>query len=226
MLGKLLEDPAKPFAAVIGGAKVSDKLEVLDNIVTKVSMFLLGGGMAATFLKSEGYSVGKSLVEDDKLQYVRDLSEKARSLDVGLFLPTDVVISETLDGSSPARTVAVSDIPDGWAIADIGPQTISNYIRELGGGKTVFWNGPMGVFEVPEFSNGTRDLATAISELDAITVVGGGSTTEAVNSLGLADKITHISTGGGATLEFLSGKPLPGVTALEKASGQVLAHPG
>ncbi len=226
VLGGLLENPAKPFAAVIGGAKISDKLEVLDNIVGRVNMFIIGGGMAATFLKSEGYRVGKSLVEDDKMQYVLDLSEKARSMDVRLLLPTDVVVSEDLDGSSPARTVAVSDIPDGWTIADIGPQTISNYISELNECKTVFWNGPMGVFEVPEFSTGTREIATTISDLDAVTVVGGGSTTEAVNSIGLADQMTHVSTGGGATLEFLSGKPLPGVTALMNASGRVLTNPG
>ena len=226
MLRKLLENPAKPFAAVVGGAKVSDKLEVLDNIVTKVSAFIIGGGMAATFLKSEGYRVGKSIVEDDKLQYVRDLTEKARSLDVGLLLPTDVVISESLDGNSPARTVAVGDIPDGWAIADIGPETISNYVRELKECKTVFWNGPMGVFEIPAFSKGTKEIATTIANLDAVTVVGGGSTTEAVNSLGLEDKVSLVSTGGGATLEYLSGKPLPGVIALENASKSVLTQTG
>jgi phosphoglycerate kinase len=218
MLSKLLENPAKPFAAVVGGAKVSDKLEVLDNIVTKVSEFIIGGGMAATFLKSEGYRVGKSIVEDDKLQYVRDLTEKARSMDVKLLLPTDVVIAENLDGSSPARTVTIGEIPDGWAIADIGPDTIASYVRELKGCKTVFWNGPMGIFEIPAFSNGTKEVAMAISTLHAITVVGGGSTTEAVNKYRVADKMSLVSTGGGATLEFLSGKSLPGVIALENAS--------
>ena len=225
-LKQLLEKPAKPFAVVIGGAKVSDKLGVLENIVTRVDMFIIGGGMAATFLKSKGYNVGKSTVEDDKLQYVRDFSEKARSLGVRLLLPADVIITQNLDGSSAARTVRADDIPDGWAIADIGPQTIANYSRELRECKTVFWNGPMGVFEVPQFSGGTREIATAISKLDAYTVIGGGSTVEAVNSLGLANKMAHISMGGGATLEFLSGKTLPGVTALMEASRQTLAHTG
>ncbi|OPY25313.1 MAG: Phosphoglycerate kinase [Methanocella sp. PtaU1.Bin125] len=222
VLGGLLENPEKPFAAVIGGAKVSGKLGVMENIATGVDALIVGGGMAATFLKSEGYGVGKSLVEDDRLQYVRDLSEKARSLDVSLLLPADVVITENLDGSAGSRTVLVGDIPDGWAIADIGPVTIANYTRELGECKTVFWNGPMGVFEVPEFAAGTREIATVMSTLGAVTVVGGGSTVEAVSSLGLADKMTHVSTGGGATLEFLSGKPLPGITALADASRRVL----
>lgn len=215
-LGGLLEKPEKPFAAVIGGAKVSDKLDVLDNIVPSVDVLIIGGGMSATFLKSQGNRVGKSLVEDDKVQYVRDLSEQAKSHDVRLLLPTDVVVSPTLDGASETRTVSIKDIPDGWSIADIGPQTIAEYTGALKGCKTVFWNGPMGVFEVSQFAMGTREVASAISKLDAVKVVGGGSTVEAVTKLGVADKMTHVSTGGGATLEFISGKQLPGVKALEE----------
>ena len=223
MLGNLLQNPEKPFAAVVGGAKVSDKLEVLDHILTKVNLFLIGGGMSATFFKSEGYGVGNSPVEDDRLEYVKDLREKAHASGIKLLLPTDVVVTENIDGSSPARTVSANEIPDGWAIADIGPETISTYIRELGKCKTVFWNGPLGVFEVKKFSNGTREIAEALARMNATTVVGGGSTTEAVNSLGLEGKMSHVSTGGGATLEFLSGKALPGVIALEEASQRVKA---
>ncbi len=215
-LSGLLKNPARPFAAVTGGAKVSDKLEVLDNIVNRVDLLIIGGGMSATFLKSNGIKVGKSLVEDDKVQYVRDLSEKAKSHDVRLLLPIDVVISENLDGSSEIRTVPVGEIPDGWAIADIGPKTIAEFSQNLEGCKTVFWNGPMGVFEVSQFSTGTLDVATTIAKLDAVKVIGGGSTVEAVTKLGLADKMTHVSTGGGATLEYLSGIQLPGVKALEE----------
>ncbi|CAJ38216.1 phosphoglycerate kinase [Methanocella arvoryzae] len=215
-LGGLLEKPERPFAAVIGGAKVSDKLDVLDNIVPDVDVLIIGGGMTATFLKSRGNRVGKSLVEDDKIQYVRDLSEQAKSHDVRLLLPTDVVVSPSLDGTSESRTVSVSDIPDGWFIGDIGPQTIAEYTGALSGCKTVFWNGPMGVFEVEQFATGTREIASTIARLDAVKVVGGGSTVEAVTRLGVADQMTHVSTGGGATLEFISGKQLPGVKALEE----------
>lgn len=215
-LSGLLEKPEKPFAAVIGGAKVSDKLDVLDNIVPGVDVLIIGGGMTATFLKSQGNRVGKSLVEDDKIQYVRDLSEQAKSHDVRLLLPTDVVVSPSLDGTSESKTVSVKDIPDGWFIGDIGPQTIAEYTGALNGCKTVFWNGPMGVFEVEQFATGTREVASAISRLDAVKVVGGGSTVEAVTRLGVADQMTHVSTGGGATLEFISGKQLPGVKALEE----------
>ncbi|MCD1294373.1 phosphoglycerate kinase [Methanocella sp. CWC-04] len=215
-LGKLLERPEKPFAAMMGGAKVSDKLGFMENIINRVDLLIIGGGMAATFLKSEGYRVGKSLVENDRLQYVRDLKEKAKSLDVRLFLPVDVVITEDIHGSSGTRTVPVSDIPDGWAIADIGPRTISDFSQALKECKTVFWNGPMGVFEIQEFSHGTHAMATVMSKLDAVTVIGGGSTVEAVTKMGLEDKMSHVSTGGGATLKFLSGETLPGVAALSE----------
>lgn len=215
-LGGLLKNPAKPFGAVVGGAKVSDKLEVLDNIVNRIDLLIVGGGMSATFLKSRGYKVGNSLVEDDKIQYVRDLSEKAKSHDVRLLLPADVVITQNLDGSSGSRAVLIDQIPDGWSIADIGPRTISEYSKALQSCKTIFWNGPMGVFEVSEFSKGTMEIASAIGKIDAVKVIGGGSTVEAVTKLGLANKMTHVSTGGGATLEYLSGIQLPGVKALEE----------
>ena len=214
MLGGLLATPERPFAAVIGGAKVSGKLGMLENIQKKVDILIIGGGMAATFFKSRGYCVGASLVEDDKLQYVKDLSGMATSLGVSLLLPSDVVITRDPDGSGEIQTVPVTGIPDGWAIVDIGPDTLDEFSRELNRCRTVFWNGPMGVFEVPQFSHGTCTLASVIAGLDAITVIGGGSTAEVVTELKLAGKISHVSTGGGASLQFLSGEELPGVAAL------------
>ena len=214
MLGGLLAIPERPFAAVIGGAKVSGKLGMLENILKKVDMLIIGGGMAATFFKSLEYCVGSSLVEDDKLQYVTDLSAMATSLGVSLLLPSDVVITNNMDGRHEIQTVPVTGIPDGWAIADIGPNTIDEFSRELKRCRTVFWNGPMGVFEVPQFSQGTRTLAMVIAGLDAVTVIGGGSTAEVVTEMGLAGKMSHVSTGGGASLQFLSGEELPGVAAL------------
>lgn len=214
MLGRLLEVPERPFAVIIGGAKVSGKLGFLENIITKVDTVMIGGGMAAPFLKSKGYDVGTSLVEEDKLQYVKDLSRKITSLGVNLVLPSDVVITKNLDGMDEIQTVPVTRIHDGWAIADIGPQAIAEFSQELKQCRLVFWNGPMGVFEVPRFSQGTRILATVMANLDATTVIGGGSTAEAVTELELSDKMTYISTGGGASLQFLSGEELPGVAVL------------
>jgi len=214
MLGGLLATPGRPFAAVIGGAKVSGKLGMLENIQKKVDTLIIGGGMAATFFKSMGYCVGSSLVEDDKLQYVKDISAMAMALGVCLLLPSDVVITRKQDGSGEIQTVPVTGIPDGWAIVDIGPNTIDEFSRKLKRCRTVFWNGPMGVFEIPQFSHGTCTLASVIAGLDAITVIGGGSTAEVVTELKLAGKMSHVSTGGGASLQFLSGEELPGITAL------------
>lgn len=214
MLGGLLATPERPFAAVIGGAKVSGKLEMLLNIQKKVDMLIIGGGMAATFFKSRGYCVGSSLVEDDKLQYVKDLSGNALSSGVGLLLPCDVVITKNMDGSDEIQTVLATRISGGWSIADIGPDAINKFSQELKRCRTVFWNGPMGVYEILQFSAGTRALATIIAGLDAITVIGGGSTAEVVTELELAGNMSHVSTGGGASLQFLSGKDLPGVAAL------------
>jgi len=214
MLGGLLATPKRPFAAVIGGAKVSGKLMMLEHILKKVDTLIIGGGMAATFFKSSGYCTGSSLVENENLAYVRDLFEKARSSGVHLLLPPDVVITQNLDNGNDLQVVPVTRIPEGWAIADIGPEAIKEFSQEIGRCKTVFWNGPMGVFEIPQFSQGTRALATVLADLDATTIIGGGSTAEIVTKLKLAGKMSHVSTGGGASLQFLSGNELPGVAAL------------
>jgi phosphoglycerate kinase len=214
MLGGLLEHPEHPFAAVIGGAKLSSKLGVLKNILPRVDVLLIGGGMVATAYSSRGYGVGGSRVEEGLLDYVRELAEQAASRNVRLLLPTDVVVAESLEEGRGVRTVPADAIPDGWVIADIGPATIAEYSRVLGRCRAVVWSGPMGVFENPAFAEGTRAVATTLADLDAITVVGGGSTVEAVTKYGVADRMSHVSTGGGATLEFLSGDVLPGVAAL------------
>lgn len=214
-LGGALESPKRPFAAMIGGAKVSGKLAVLENIAGKVDALLIGGGMAATFIKSQGYGVGASMVENDKLDYVQKLMEKAKSLGVRLLLPQDMVVTDKLEAGSSTKTVLATKIPDGWIAADIGPRTIEEFSRELKKCKTVLWNGPVGVFEIPQFAEGTRHLAKVLAGLKATTVVGGGSTAEAVTEMGLAGKISHVSTGGGASLKFLEGKVLPGVAVLQ-----------
>ena len=211
----ILRDPERPFAAIIGGAKVSDKLGVLENIIPKVDLLFIGGGMAATFLASRGYETGGSHVETDRLDDVRQLSMKARQLGVRLLLPRDVIVAERLEVGAQSRVVSVADIPDGWIIADIGPATANEFSHELRDCRTVVWNGPMGVFETPEFAEGTRRIAAALANISGTTVIGGGSTTDAVTRFGLADKMTHVSTGGGAALTVLAGKPLPGVEVLE-----------
>lgn len=215
MLGKALNNPIRPFASIIGGAKVSDKIAVLQNILTKVDVLLIGGGMANTFLAAQGYSVGQSLLEQDRVSFARELLEKAKTRNVRLLLPEDVVVSEKLDANTQTQTVSVSKVPPSAKIGDIGPQTIANFSLELRKCNTVIWNGPLGIFELPPFAAGTQAIARMLSTLKgATTVVGGGSTAEAVESLGLADKITHVSTGGGASLEFMEGKILPGVEVL------------
>jgi len=214
-LNGALENPKRPFAAMIGGAKVSSKLAVLDNIVNKVDALLIGGGMAATFLKSKGYGVGSSIVENDRLDYVRQLTAKASSKGTKLLLPQDAVVAEKLEAGASTKTVPATKIPDGWTIADIGPDTIREFSTELKKCQTVVWNGPVGVFEIPEFANGTHSLIKILADLEVITVIGGGSTAEAVIEMGLADKMSHVSTGGGASLEFLEGKVLPGVAVLQ-----------
>lgn len=214
---RVLQNPERPFAAVIGGAKVSDKLGVLENIIPRVDLLLIGGGMAATFLASRGYGTGASTVETDRLDDVERISAKAAELGVRLLLPRDVVVAESLDSGTRARVVPASEIPDDLIIADIGPEAASEFCRELAECRTVVWNGPMGVFEVPEFAEGTRRVAATLANLHGTTVIGGGSTADAVTRFGLADKMTHVSTGGGAALTMLAGKPLPGVEALEDA---------
>jgi phosphoglycerate kinase len=210
----ILESPERPFAAIVGGAKISDKLDMLEYIVPRVDRMLLGGGMTATFLLSRGYSVGASRVETDRLDEVRELGVIAESLGVQVLLPRDLIVAEKLERGAKARTVPVDGIPDGWVIADIGPETTREYTRELSACRTVIWNGPVGVFELPEFSAGTRSIAQTLAGLDGTTVTGGGSTAEAVTMMGLAGKMSHVSTGGGAALQLLAGKTLPGVEAL------------
>ncbi len=213
----ILERPQRPFAAVIGGAKVSDKLSVLDNVITRVDLLLVGGGMASTFIRSRGYDVGASRVETDRLDAVRRIADRAETLQVRLLLPQDVVVADRLEAGARTRTVPVTEIPEGWIVADIGSKTIDEFSRELSRCATVVWNGPMGVFEVPEFAEGTRRIAADLAALPGTTVIGGGSTAEAVAQMGLADRITHVSTGGGAALKVLGGEPLPGVEALQEA---------
>ena len=212
-LSGVLDDPKRPLAALLGGAKVSDKLRVLERLIGHADAIYVGGGMAATFLKAKGLRVGASLVEDDLVGACAAMIETAGS---SLHLPTDAVVAERAEPGAPTRTVAAGAVPDGWMMLDIGPETSAAFARELAGMGTVVWNGPMGVAEVPPFDEGTRAVAGALAASSAVTLVGGGSTAEAVAHLGLADKMTHVSTGGGASLEFLEGKVLPGVAALDE----------
>ncbi|MCH8940288.1 MAG: phosphoglycerate kinase [Chloroflexi bacterium] len=215
MLGGVLNNPRKPLAAVMGGAKVSDKIAVLENLLGKVDKLIIGGGMAATFIKAMGASVGDSLIEEDRVGFAEEVITRCLHWNVELVLPQDVVVASEFSADAPSKVVDALEIPDGWRIMDIGPEAIKSFIAELEECKTVLWNGPMGVFEFPAFSQGTRALGQALASMqDAVTIVGGGSTAEAVAELGLADKMTHVSTGGGASLEFFEGKELPGVAAL------------
>lgn len=215
-LGKAVTHPEKPFVAIIGGAKVSDKIDVIRNLLTKVDALLIGGAMAYTFLKAQGKRVGKSLVEEDKIELAKELLAEARRRNVRLLLPTDHVIAEKMDASSAPQMVdADAGIPDDRLGLDIGPETVTAFSREIAGAKTIVWNGPMGVFEMPPFAKGTMRIAQAVAgNGKATSIVGGGDSVAAVQQSGVADKITHISTGGGASLEFLEGKNLPGVEAL------------
>jgi phosphoglycerate kinase len=214
VLGSLLEKPAHPFISIMGGAKVSDKMGVVRNILDKVDALLIGGGMAANFLKAQGYNVGASAIEEDQQDYTKEMIQKAKTRGVRLLLPLDVVAAEKLEAGAANKVVSVKDIPAGWIIADIGPKTIDLFVKEIQGCKTAFWNGPMGVFEIEAFSLGTRAVAKTMAAIKATTVVGGGSTAESVENMGLAAKMTHVSTGGGASLELLEGLELPGVAAL------------
>lgn len=217
MLGKVLTNPERPFVAILGGAKVSDKIGVIQNLLGKVDSLLIGGAMMFTFFKAQGTSIGKSLVEDDKLELARELLEAAKTKGVDLRLPTDVLVSESADEPINAKTVPCSAIPDNALGMDIGEETIRAYAGVIAGAKTVCWNGPMGRFEVDAFAAGTRGVAEAVAESAAVSIIGGGDSAAAVKQMGLADKITHISTGGGASLEFLEGLELPGVAILDAA---------
>ena len=213
-LGSILKNPAHPFVAILGGAKVSDKVAMIENIMDKVDCILIGGGMAATFLKAESYEVGLSLVEKDMLDVAARLMEDAAKTGQRLLLPVDVVVAEEVSSQAKINTVSVENISPQVRIVDMGPQTIKAFGRELQKSKTVFWNGPMGIYEIPRFAKGTQDMAELIAALDATTVIGGGSTAEIVTKSGLAHKMTFVSTGGGASLRFLAGRALPGVEAL------------
>ena len=215
-LGRVLEHPDRPFVAILGGAKVSDKLEVIENLVPRVDALLIGGAMAYTFFKAQGLPVGKSLVEADLLDTARDVERRAKERGLRLELPTDHVVAPKLEAGAPAETLAVGDPAIGERMGlDIGPRTVQSYREVIAGAKTVIWNGPMGVFEIDAFANGTLEVAKAVASVKGTTVIGGGDSIAAVAKAGVTDRITHISTGGGASLEFLGGRKLPGVEALK-----------
>jgi phosphoglycerate kinase len=210
-LGMALEAPERPFVAVLGGAKVSDKIQVIESLLPRVDALLVGGGMAYTFFKAQGLPTGKSLVEEDKVALAKDLLAKAGGK---LRLPVDHVVAAAFSADAEHRTVPVSEAPEGWMGLDVGPETARAFGREIAGARIVLWNGPMGVFEMKPFAEGTLALARAMAESGATTIVGGGDSVAAITQMGLADRITHVSTGGGASLEFLAGDPLPGVACL------------
>jgi phosphoglycerate kinase len=214
VMEKLLHNPERPSACLIGGAKVSDKIELLQNMLRKVDMLLVGGGMAATFLKTQGYEVGHSLVEDDKLGLAKKLLQEAKEWRVPFLLPIDAVVAEEIRVGAPTRVVPITNIPSGSHIVDIGPQSIELFCNKLEKCRTITWNGPMGIYEIHQFAQGTRSIASFLSTLNATTIIGGGSSAEVVQEMGLTDKMTHVSTGGGASLRFLEGATLPGVKVL------------
>ena len=214
-LGAALENPKRPYVAILGGAKVSDKIGVIDSLLEKVDTLIIGGGMAYTFFKAQGHSVGDSLCEDDKCDLALELMNKAKEKGVKMLLPIDTKIGKEFKPDTESKTVAWTDIPDGWQGFDIGEKTIEMFRKELNGAKTIVWNGPLGLFEFEQFAVGTNAIAHKLANLnDAITIVGGGDSAAAVEKAGLADKISHVSTGGGASLEYLEGKKLPGIEAL------------
>ncbi len=211
-LGQAIADPKRPFIAILGGAKISDKIGVIRNLLTKADQVLIGGGMANTFFKAQGYPIGDSLVEDEALDTARQLVQEGSTR---LRLPVDVIIADKFAADAQKKTMPMGPVPEGWRIMDIGPETVAAYSKAVSGAGTVVWNGPMGVFEFPEFAQGTFGLAKAVAKSGATTIVGGGDSVAAIQESGLADKITHISTGGGASLEMLEGLVLPGVAALQ-----------
>ena len=214
-LGNAVESPKRPFLAILGGAKVKDKLGVIGNLLEKVDTLIIGGGMAYTFMKAQGGKIGDSLVDDERLEQVLGFMKKAEEKGVKLLLPVDTLIADAFEGYTEIKTCKAGEVPDGWQGLDIGPKTIELFSAAVKEAKTIVWNGPMGVFENPDFAKGTLAIATAMAESDAITIIGGGDSAAAVNQMGLGDKMSHISTGGGASLEFLEGKVLPGVACLE-----------
>ena len=213
-MGNALENPERPFVAILGGKKVSDKIGVIDSLLEKVDTLIIGGGMAYTFFKSMGYNVGNSICELDKLDLAKELMEKAKAKGVKLMLPVDTKVGKEFSKDTESKVVKYTEIPDGWEGFDIGTETIKMYQEELKKAKTVVWNGPVGLFEFEQFAVGTNAIAKCLSEVDAITIIGGGDSAAAIEKAGLSDKFSHISTGGGASLEFLEGKKLPGIECL------------
>ena len=211
VLGNAINNPERPFMAILGGAKVSDKIGVIDSLLDKVDTLMIGGGMAYTFFKAQGYSVGNSLCEEEKTGLALEAMEKAKQKGVKLLLPVDTKVGKEFKPDTESKTVAWTDIPDGWEGFDIGEKTIEMFKNELKNAKTVIWNGPVGLFEFDQFAIGTNEIAKTLADLDATTIIGGGDSGAAVAKAGLADKMTHICTGGGASLEFLEGKKLPGI---------------
>lgn len=216
-LGKAVSNPDHPFVAIIGGAKISGKIDVLTNLLQKVDALLIGGGMAYTFYKAKGLPVGKSLVEEDKVSMAADVMKQAEAAGVKLLLPVDNIVADAFSAEASVKTAGENDIPDGWMALDIGPETARLFAEQIKNAKTVVWNGPMGCFEMEPFARGTMAVAQAVADADCVSIIGGGDSVSAVNKSGLAEKMTHISTGGGASLEFLEGKELPGIAALTDA---------
>ena len=214
IMGKALENPERPFVAILGGAKVSDKIGVIKNLLNKCDSLIVGGGMAYTFFKAMGYDIGSSLLDADNIDLAAGLMEEAKQKGVNLLLPVDNIVATEFKEDAEYKTVKSSEIPEGWMGMDIGPKSVELFSKTIAEAKTVVWNGPMGVFEFPAFAEGTKKIAEACAKCEGTTIVGGGDSASAVKKLGYADKITHISTGGGASLEFLEGKVLPGVAAL------------
>ena len=214
-LGNALENPERPFVAILGGKKVSDKIGVINSLLEKVDTLMIGGAMAYTFFKSMGYNVGDSICEEDKLDLAKELMEKAKAKGVKFMLPVDTKIGKEFDPNTESKTVGYKEIPDGWEGYDIGAETIKIYSEELQKAKTVIWNGPLGLFEFDQFAIGTNSIAKVLADVDAIKIIGGGDSAAAVEKAGLSEKFTHVSTGGGASLEFLEGKKLPGIEALQ-----------
>ncbi|WP_226678872.1 phosphoglycerate kinase [Mesobacillus jeotgali] len=215
VLGKALSNPERPFTAIIGGAKVKDKIGVIDNLLEKVDNLIIGGGLAYTFVKAQGHEIGKSLLEEDKIELAKSFMEKAKAKGVNFYMPVDAIVADDFSADANSKVVAIEEIPADWEALDIGPKTAETYRDVIQKSKLVIWNGPMGVFEIDKFAQGTKAVAQALADAnDTYSVIGGGDSAAAVEKFGLAEKMSHISTGGGASLEFMEGKQLPGVVAL------------
>jgi len=214
VLGKALENPERPFTAIIGGAKVKDKINVIDNLLEKVDNLIIGGGLAYTFIKAQGHEIGKSLLEEDKIDLAKEFMQKAEEKGVNMVLPTDAVVADDFSETADTKIVPINEIPADWEALDIGPKTRATYSQIVAESKLVIWNGPMGVFEMNAFAGGTKAVAEALAKTNGYTVIGGGDSAAAVEKFGFAEQMDHVSTGGGASLEFMEGKELPGVQAL------------